>query len=810
MMVNKHSTRAAQILVVEDELILAEHIRHNLIGLGYRVPDAVVSGADALRQAGALRPDLVLMDIKLPGEMDGIAAAAQIRARFDIPVIYLTAFSDNVILQRAKVTGPFGYVIKPVETRELHATVEMALYRHQLETKLKESERWLDTTLRSIGDAVIATAAHGRVVFMNPVAESLTGWTQSEAVGRDLTAVFHIVNVTTRETVENPVTRVLREGIVVGLANHTLLIHKDGTEIPIDDSAAPIRDDAGKITGVVLTFRDITARVRAAQERERFLRAEREQRLLAETLAEVTLALTSQTQLDVVLNEILHQVQRIVPFTSAHIVLLDDDVLRNAHGRGYAAGGTADFLSDLGHPLKDFPIDVAAVRSQKPLVIPETSDDARWVMLDETAWIQSYLAVPICLRDHVVGLLRLDSATPAAFSAADAARLLPLASAAAIAIENARLVQGLETAVAARTAEIMAEQEKSATILRSVGDAIMMFDHELRIQYINPAFSTLTGYTAAEILGQRVTAVGVIVGAAIQQSIVTALSEGKPWQGETPSQRRDGRTYDAALIISPLRDAAGNLTGYVSSHRDISQRKALERARFGFLDTVSHQFYTPVTTLKTYVYLLQKAEPEHRYLQAMETELEWLSQLLQDVLEMTALDSGKAVTVWESVSLPIMIENISRRYQDQAVAAGLTLMAEPLPPNLPVVSGDATRLSQALGEVVENAIVFTPSGGRVTLTVDAAADAGQTWVVVAVQDTGPGISPEEQSHVFDRFFRGHLAASGHTPGVGLGLSIAQEIARAHGGRVTVAAVWKHPRGKTGSTFKLWLPVNRAA
>ncbi len=263
----------AQILVVEDELILAEDIRINLTALGYSVPDAVVSGEEAVRQAEEMRPDLVLMDIKLQGEMDGIEAAEQIRVRFDIPVIYITAFSDDATLQRAKIAEPFGYVIKPVETRELHATVEMALYRHKLETRLKENERWLDTTLRSIGDGVIATDDVGRVTFMNPVAEGLTGWKQADAVGHDLTEVFHIVNEATREApalskaegVENPVARVLREGVIVGLANHTLLIRKDGTEIPIDDSGAPIRDDDGTIIGVVLTFRDITERKRAEE-----------------------------------------------------------------------------------------------------------------------------------------------------------------------------------------------------------------------------------------------------------------------------------------------------------------------------------------------------------------------------------------------------------------------------------------------------------------------------------------------------------------------------------------------------------------
>src|SRR5437870_13681587 len=134
----------------------------------------------------------------------------------------------------------------------------------------QERER-LRVTLASIGDAVITTDTSGRVTFLNGVAESLTGWANHDAGGRPLDAVFQIVNEETRNTVENPATRALREGVIVGLANHTLLISKDGTERPIDDSAAPIRDSQGNVAGVVLIFRDVTERrkvERALQESE--------------------------------------------------------------------------------------------------------------------------------------------------------------------------------------------------------------------------------------------------------------------------------------------------------------------------------------------------------------------------------------------------------------------------------------------------------------------------------------------------------------------------------------------------------------
>ncbi len=255
----------AHILVVEDESIVAMDLADKLKGLGYAVVATVASGEEAIQKAAETHPDLVLMDIRLRGEMDGVQAAQHIRAHLDVPVVYLTAYADQATIQRAKITEPFGYLLKPFEERELHSTVEMSLYKHRTEKRLKQSEQWLTATLKGIGDAVIATDAHGHIKFMNPVAEALTGWTQPEAWGKPCEQVFHILHEDTREPVDSPVGRVLHEGAMIALQNHTVLIARDGSEIPIGDSAAPIRDDNGDISGVVVVFRDITERVQAEQ-----------------------------------------------------------------------------------------------------------------------------------------------------------------------------------------------------------------------------------------------------------------------------------------------------------------------------------------------------------------------------------------------------------------------------------------------------------------------------------------------------------------------------------------------------------------
>lgn len=267
------------ILIVEDNRIVAEDIKLSLNRMGYDVCAIISSGEEVAASAAKMRPSLVMMDIMLEGKMNGIEAAGILKAQLNIPVVYLTAYAEEDILQRAMKTEPYGYIVKPFAEKEMKVAVEIALYKHRMDRKLKESQEWLATTLKSVGDGIIATDPQGIVTFLNPTAERLTGWQQDEAVGRPLREIFHIVNEYNREARDNPVQRVLKEGTVVGLANHAILISRTGKQIPITDSGAPIRDAAQKVMGVVLVFRDQTSERSARDE----LQTEKEKfRLLVE------------------------------------------------------------------------------------------------------------------------------------------------------------------------------------------------------------------------------------------------------------------------------------------------------------------------------------------------------------------------------------------------------------------------------------------------------------------------------------------------------------------------------------------------
>jgi len=258
-----------QILVVEDEIITAMDIQNRLINLGYDVPEIVCSGEEAIIKVKENKPDLVLMDINLNSEMDGIEAASKIHSFSDIPVIYLTAYSDDIILARAKITEPYAYLIKPFKDRELQINIEIAFYKYTMEKKIKESyetirekNQWLVATIESVGDAVIATDQKGTIQLMNPMAEALTGWKQNEALGKPLPSIFNIISGNIGEKIEDPITKANRSDVFYGLADHTVLVTKDGMKRQVDIIGSTIKIDGTNIIGFVFIFDDVTWRTR--------------------------------------------------------------------------------------------------------------------------------------------------------------------------------------------------------------------------------------------------------------------------------------------------------------------------------------------------------------------------------------------------------------------------------------------------------------------------------------------------------------------------------------------------------------------
>ena len=243
-----------QILVVEDEGLIADDIQHRLERMGYAVPAIANSGDEALKCARSTPFDLVLMDIRLKGDMDGIATATALKDELRAPVVYLTAHADQETVSRAKTTEPFGYVLKPVTDGSLSSTVQIALYKAEMERRLRSSEAWLSTTLRSVGEGIIATNPGGEIVFMNPVAEQLTGWSAAEARGRLLMDVLALYEESSGRPTKNPIIGPLRAE-----ARAYALMPKTGARTAVEVACFENRS-TDELLGSVLVVRDIRTR----------------------------------------------------------------------------------------------------------------------------------------------------------------------------------------------------------------------------------------------------------------------------------------------------------------------------------------------------------------------------------------------------------------------------------------------------------------------------------------------------------------------------------------------------------------------
>ena len=247
----------AQILIVEDEAIIALGLQKKLEQFGHGVAAIASSGEEALAQTIELRPDLVLMDIVIQGHLDGIGAAKRIQEQFDIPVVYLTAYSDQEHLHRAKTTAPFGYLLKPFNDRELEITLEIALYKAQAQQRIQEQQRWYSSILNSLGEAVVTLDSHQTILFINPVAEGLFHLKKEACLGRPLLEVFAGEEaLAVLSDLENWVQQALKEQRIVRKAN--LCFQMSEKTVILDLCIAPLQNARGESHGAALVLSDKT------------------------------------------------------------------------------------------------------------------------------------------------------------------------------------------------------------------------------------------------------------------------------------------------------------------------------------------------------------------------------------------------------------------------------------------------------------------------------------------------------------------------------------------------------------------------
>ena len=425
------------ILIAENETSAAQELRMRLESLGYRVLDIASSGTEALQKAEKLHPEIVLMNTRLKGDKDGIQTGSLLHALHETPVVYVIDSDSQATIQRAKSTGPFGYIFRPFDEKQIFATIEIALIRHQLERKLQQSRQWLNTTLTSIGDGVIAVDDQGLVRFINPIAVELTGWGQRDAIGKSLYEIFLLVDEYSHELIDISGIRnkKLLEDPKRGFEG--LLLPKNGQPVPVEAKATSIQDGKGRMYGIVLVFRDVTQQKAALEEIRR-------QANRTEVLLQVASRLNAQLEIETVLKTICDTTNQTLKAAGTAVFLRDD---KKAVFLDRATISENQALNEYQGVRFEIPADVfqALLPPEKPvIVIPDVQmyPELPYFELYKELNIRTLVMAALFRKNILIGaLISIFIENPKIIPVDDINLLKGMADQASSAIQNVQLLE---------------------------------------------------------------------------------------------------------------------------------------------------------------------------------------------------------------------------------------------------------------------------------------------------------------------------------------------------------------------------------
>lgn len=447
------------------------------------------------------------------------------------------------------------------------------------------------------------------------------------------------------------------------------------------------------------------------------------------------------------------------------------------------------------------------VKTGQPYLVENTETEARYFPGSQDS--RSEVAVPVIVNGRVIAAINVESPQIAAFDKSDVRFLVTLANQVATAIERARLyrtlhqqAESLARQVATRTAELEAEKERTLAILENAGEGIIFTDPNTIMLYANTALEQQSGYQRSQLLGQPLaTLIDTHKEDAVYQEMQAAIAACYRWSGELLSRHQDGNQYDISLTITPIQSSDG-LIGFVGILSNITRLKELERLKTKFVSNVSHELRTPLTNIKTYLTLLERGSKakRDRYLQILNHETDRLTYLIQDLLNLSRLETEPLPQVVEPIDLSRLLHEFFEIFQPKAEKKGMILRLLPLS-DLPLVLVEEHHLAQLLSNFLGNALAYIRRGDEITIQAGRTDLKGRPAVWFTVADTGPGIDAEDLPRLFDRFYRGQRVQELNMPGTGLGLAICNEIVSRYNGRLEVDTA-----PGEGTAFTVYLPA----
>jgi PAS domain S-box-containing protein len=644
-------------------------------------------------------------------------------------------YSFNPIYEGSRIAGLFG----PLQdvTGEVIATQQ-----------LKESEARATRILQSIGDAVIVTNAEGCITRMNPIAEALTGWTLEEATGRPLTGVFHIVSEETREGVESPVQKVKRLGTIVGLANHTILRAKDGRDIHIDDSGAPIRNDEGELTGIVLVFRDINERRVAERERDR----------------------------------VTEQLDQVLESTTDAIISVDRNwriLYTNAPARAIVA--PIDLFPGKGF-WESFP---AAVYEGSP-------------------YVEHYNRA---MHEGIAG--RFEAHYTGPLNIWVQVNVRPSRDGIVIFFRDVTEEKVAANALREAAEALQASDEELRWTIELSPQTPWTADAEGRILDFSDSWLALTGLTREQALGDGwLRAPHPDDAPHMAEAWKHALVTGEPYHVEHRIRTADGKYRWMRSSAQPRHDKAGKIVKWYGTTEDIEERKLAEQALMQseklaavgrLASSIAHEINNPLEAVTNLIYLArQKAlVPEVlEYLQSAEQELRRVSAIANQTLRFHRQSTNR-----QYVRCGELTASVLSIFQGRLLNANITVESRNrAAESVRCFEGE---IRQVLSNLVANAIdAMQPRGGRLLVRCREATQwrTGRRGVAFTVADTGSGMDQPTLQRIFEAFF-----TTKGIGGTGLGLWISKDIVHRHHGQLRVRSSQLPPR--CGTVFVLLLPLD---